>query len=474
MKEKTEQILKAVLQKITPKSGKRAKIRALTKKLERRVRSAAEKSGVVAKVRVEGSVAKDTWLNEEPDIDVFMRVSATVPRRSLGEVGLAVAREATAGSLQVERFAEHPYLESFVEGVRVNVVPCYDVERGNWLSATDRTPFHTDYVNKHLDGSLRDEVRLLKKFMKGIGVYGAEIKVGGFSGYLCELIILNYKGFVNALKAFAEGKQRMVVDIEDYYENRKRDLQLMFSEPLVVVDPVDKGRNVASAVQSQKLDVFVAASQVFLKNPSMSFFDPRATIALSNEQLKRNLANRGSTLVFVVFEKADVVPDVLWGQLYKSQRSLRRLLELNDFKVLRDTAWSNERKTNLFVFELEQPVLASAKKHLGPPLDKKHECERFLGKYVGNSDVVSGPYIEGGRWVVEVRRKYMDVVKLLTDKLKDGGRNAGVAEQISQKIRKGFKVLINEDIVGLHAKNGEVARFLTEFLSGKPKWLENS
>jgi tRNA nucleotidyltransferase (CCA-adding enzyme) len=248
----------------------------------------------------------------------------------------------------------------------------------------------------------------------------------------------------------------------------------LFSEPLVVVDPVDKGRNVASAVQSQKLDVFVAASQVFLKNPSMSFFDPRATIALSNEQLKRNLANRGSTLVFVVFEKADVVPDVLWGQLYKSQRSLRRLLELNDFKVLRDTAWSNERKTNLFVFELEQPVLASAKKHLGPPLDKKHECERFLGKYVGNSDVVSGPYIEGGRWVVEVRRKYMDVVKLLTDKLKDGGRNAGVAEQISQKIRKGFKVLINEDIVGLHAKNGEFARFLTEFLSGKPKWLENS
>ena len=31
--------------------------------------------------------------------------------------------------------------------------------------------------------------------MQGIGVYGAEIKVGGFSGYLCELLVMKYGGF---------------------------------------------------------------------------------------------------------------------------------------------------------------------------------------------------------------------------------------------------------------------------------------
>ena len=148
---------------------------------------------MAAIVRVEGSVAKDTWLSENPDIDIFMRLPTSIPRKSLGDVGLKIAKKAAEGYEQVERFAEHPYLEIFVEGYRVDIVPCYDAKPGEWQSATDRTPYHTDYIKKTLKckGS-RDEVRLLKKFMQGIGVYGAEIKVGGFSGYLCELLILKY------------------------------------------------------------------------------------------------------------------------------------------------------------------------------------------------------------------------------------------------------------------------------------------
>jgi tRNA nucleotidyltransferase (CCA-adding enzyme) len=65
-----------------------------------------------------------------------------------------------------------------------------------WLSATDRTPF-IHYVKKRLGKTLQDDVRLLKKFMQGIKVYGAEIKTGGFSGYLCELLILHYGSFAN-------------------------------------------------------------------------------------------------------------------------------------------------------------------------------------------------------------------------------------------------------------------------------------
>jgi len=61
---------------------------------------------------------------------------------------------------------------------------------------------------------------------------------------------------------------------------------------------------------------------------------------------------------------------------------------------------------------------------------------------------------------------------LLAEKLRDGGKNAGVAEQIAQQLRKGFKVLVNGEIVDVYKKNREFAVFLTEFLSGKPKWLE--
>ena len=125
---------------------------------------------------------------------------------------------------QIERFAEHPYLQLIVEGYRVDIVPCYNAKPGEWQSATDRTPYHTDYIKKHLDAGLRGEVRLLKRFMQGTGVYGAEIKVGGFSGYLCELLIMKYGSFAGTMEAFAHYNKRVVVDIENYYVRQtKRD-----------------------------------------------------------------------------------------------------------------------------------------------------------------------------------------------------------------------------------------------------------
>jgi tRNA nucleotidyltransferase (CCA-adding enzyme) len=472
MKGRMEKVLVDVIERVSPKAAERARMEALAKKLERRVASASRRLGVKARIRVEGSVAKDTWLSHEPDIDVFMRVPKSTPRDSLGDVCLRVAKKATRGSRQVERFADHPYLEAFVEDVRVNIVPCYDVKQGEWMSATDRTPFHTDYIKKHLTEQMKAETRLLKKFMKGIGVYGAEIKVGGFSGYLCELLILHYKSFLDTIKAFGRYKQGTVIDIAGFYNDKQREIEVLFDEPLVVVDPVDKARNVASAVRNQKLYSFIAAAQEFPRKPSMKFFYPSKTVALSAGKMRNELKKRGSKFVFVAFEKVDAVADILWGQLYKSQRSLRKLVELNDFKVLRELPWSDEKDLNMFVFELEDCCVPPVRRHLGPPLDKENECEEFVAKYVESPVAVCGPYVEEGRWVVLVRRKVTDACDMLRDRLKDGGRSAGVAERISQVLRKGFKVLVNEEIVEVYEGNDRFAVFLTEFLQGRPRWLE--
>jgi tRNA nucleotidyltransferase (CCA-adding enzyme) len=472
--QKLNAIHEEILKKITPTQADRAKIKALAEELQRKVALACEEQGVKATVRVEGSVAKDTWLREEPEIDIFMRLPTTILRKSLGKISLKIARKATEGSRQVERFAEHPYLEAFIGDVRVNIVPCYDVKRGEWLSATDRTPFHTDYVKRRLNKTLRNEVRLLKKFLQGVNAYGAEIKTGGFSGYLCELLILHHKSLTETLRAFARYTQRITMDTEGYYAGREKELQLLFSEPLVVVDPVDKGRNVASAVQPQKLYTLVGAARAFLKTPNAKFFYPPKAKVLSAEALRSKLENRGASLIFLTLDKIEAVPDVLWGQLYRTQRSLRKLAELNDFKVLRDAVWSDEKTLSVFVFELEQRVLPSVKKHLGPPLEREKECKKFLSKYASNDDVVSGPYIEAGRWVVELRRKVTDAVEFLKKKLKDGGRNVGVADLISQAFREKLRILVNSEVIEVYRGNGGFAEFLTEFLSGKPFWLETA
>jgi len=471
MQTKIRHVCSEVLLKISPTAEERKKIMALAKDLERKVAFAAEHKRVEAVVRVEGSVAKDTWLREEPDIDVFMCLPPTIPRKALGKVSLQIAREATEGARQVERFADHPYLEAFVEGFRVNIVPCYCAPRGEWLSATDRTPFHTDYVNGRLNQSLRDEIRLLKRFLQGIRVYGAEIKVGGFSGYLCELLVIHCGSFTKVLEAFAKYTSRMVIDIENYYVGREKELRLLFDEPLVVVDPVDKGRNVASAVKTERIYTLVGAARAFLKAPDKEFFFPTPTKPMTVNKLKRIFETRGSDILLLSFDAVIAVPDVVWGQLYRTQRALSKMLGLNDFAVLRGSVWSDEEKLCAFVFELDQRVLSGVKVHVGPPLEREMECEKFLQKYDQNNLVVAGPYVEDGRWVVEVLRKHRDAMELLPETLKDGGVNAGVASLVSQTLKKGFNIAVNSDISEAYARNGKFAVFLTEFLAGKPFWL---
>jgi len=469
-----ERVLADVSKRITPSRKERKDVLSLADNLVKRVKKAAENARVEARVRVEGSIAKGTWLRGEPDIDIFLQLPTSVPREALGTVCLRIAKEATKGSRHVERFAEHPYLEAFVQSTRVNIVPCYKAKPSEWLSATDRTPYHTDFVRPQLNNMLRSEIRLLKRFMKGVGVYGAEIKVGGFSGYLCELLTMHYGTFVDVLKAAAAWRKPWTIDYQSYYKDREDEIHKIFEEPLIVVDPVDKGRNVASAVRRERLIEFVAASRQFMLHPAREFFFPKLTRILSEKQLVRSIEKRGTGLVIVKIGKVNAVPDILWGQLYKTQRSLRRMLVQNDFSIINDAAWSNEADLSVLLFEAEDRFLPATRKHLGPPVEKRVECEHFLHKHLGAPATVSGPRLEDERWVAEIRRKHTDIVELLRAELNEGGRHVGVAEMISKALANKVKVLVNEQIASTYRTNSDFAEFLTEYIQGKPKWLQIS
>ncbi len=115
MENEINALTKQILEKITPKKEDYAKVEALTKALEQKITLACQQEGVNAIVRVEGSVAKDTWLSDSLDIDIFMRLPTSIPRKNLGDVGLKIAKKAAGDAEQIERFAEHPYLEIFLE-----------------------------------------------------------------------------------------------------------------------------------------------------------------------------------------------------------------------------------------------------------------------------------------------------------------------------------------------------------------------
>jgi tRNA nucleotidyltransferase (CCA-adding enzyme) len=464
-----EEIRAEVLKRVNPSESERKKVQDLAKKLTSAVEKEAKERKLEADVRVEGSVAKNTWLRDCPEIDVFIQVPKTVPREAFETVCLEIAKKATEGYEQIERFAEHPYLEAVMDNVWVNIVPCYKVTQGEWVSATDRTPFHTDYVKRYLDEKLGEETRLLKLFMKGIGVYGAEIKVGGFSGYLCELLVLHYGSFAKVLQAAGNWKEPVIIVHKGHYKKRE-DAKTVFDEPLVMVDPVDKERNVAAAVRKDRLNEFIAASREFMKSPNIEYFYPSETIALKKTELLHKIKTRASSIVFITFG-GSAVPDILWGQLYKSQKALRNIITNYDFKILGDAIWSNEKNLNVFMFEFESRFLPNMKHHLGPPLENRSGCESFLQKHKGADSTISGPRIEDGRWIVDVKRKYNDVVEFLNKTLSDGGRSAGVAEMVSRAMVASVQILVNEEVVDMYSVSAGFAMFLTEYLEGKPRWL---
>jgi tRNA nucleotidyltransferase (CCA-adding enzyme) len=465
-----EDVLAEVLKRVNPSESEQKKVQGLARKLTEKVEEAAKEKGLKTEIRVEGSVAKNTWLRDCPEIDVFMQVPITIPREAFGTVVLEIAKKATAGYKQIERFAEHPYLEAVIDDVYINIVPCYNVKKSQWISATDRTPFHTDYIKPQLDEKMGEEVRLLKRFMRGIGVYGAEIKVGGFSGYLCELLVLNYGSFIEVLGASTNWSEGLVIDYEGQYDS-VNDVKKVFEEPFIMVDPVDKGRNVAAAVREERLNEFIAASREFLKNPDMKYFYPPETQALESTELINRIKARGSTIIFIKFEGEAPVPDILWGQLYKSKKALRKTIQHYKFTVLRDDIWSNEKDLNILIYEVENRFLPRMKKHLGPPLKNIVDCEKFLRKHLVANSTVSGPRIDEGRWVAEVKRVYFDVAKLLKEKLEDGGRSLGVAELISEFIANSLEILINDEALKVYSGYPKFAKFLTEYLEGKPRWL---
>ena len=468
---KTLDIYNSLARQITPSSTERERVHRVAEQVRARLVVEVERDGLDAEVRLDGSVAKDTWLRGDADIDIFLRVPVSLSRAELEGRCLRAAKRALKGYAIVERFAEHPYVETRVDGVRVNVVPCYRVERGEWRSATDRTPFHTEYVRSHLTPDQRGEVRLLKRFLKGIDVYGADVKVSGFSGMLSETLIMHYGSFAETLKQARAWKPQVTIDLESYYKGREREVQDLFEEPLVVIDPVDRGRNLAASISRGNLWEFIAAARAFSSKPSVSYFAPRKVAPMSVEKFRREMQRRGWNLVALEFGRVDAVVDVIWSQLYRTERSLRNLLKQEGYNVTRSASWSNEKDLNVILFELENLTLPPVRKHLGPPVARAQASELFLQKHMNRNRTVSGPWIDDDRWTVNQLRDNTNAVALVRSRIRDGGRQIGVASKIAPVLRGHCGVLAGRALISFYRKDRDAARFITSFLKGRPAWL---
>jgi tRNA nucleotidyltransferase (CCA-adding enzyme) len=464
MSARISKVVEKVSREVSPKDEDYASLREVLDKVSARIRKEAGARGLKINVEAVGSVAKDTWIRSDRDIDIFIIFADGTERERAKDQGLELAKAASGSSWRLG-YAEHPYVEAEVDGYTLDIVPSVVMREGEKpLTSVDRTPLHTRFINSNLDTRLKNDVRVLKQFMKGIGVYGAELKIGGFSGYLCELLVLNYGGFEEAVKAISEWGEKTVIDYKDHHKGKAGEV---FETPLVVIDPVDRRRNAAAAVSQKSCSSLIAAAKYFLRKPSEEFFFPLPMHA-GFDAISKSLGDRGASVIGVLLGCPPLASDVLWGELNRSLIRIVGLLEESGFRVNESAAWSDEKKSLVFLVELLGRTIGPARIHEGPKVTFSAEADRFVEKYVRDRRVLAGPYVKDGRWCVELRREERDAKKLLEKHF----AKLRLSKDIEAEVKKGFKVLADKELYGLLEEREELMQtFLLRFVEKRPRWL---
>ncbi len=438
-----------VLRRIKPAPEEKKRLLVAVQELLGKVDSTALKLGIAGiRAKLVGSAARDTWTSGTHDLDIFILFPVHIARRDLERNGLLIAREIAkdADSFE-ERYAEHPYLNLSYKGFDVDVVPCFAVDSASHIiTAVDRTPFHCEFVKANIHG-VEDEVLKLKQFLKGIGVYGSELRTHGFSGYLSELLVIHYGSFTQVIANACQWKPGILIDIMGFGTVKHTD-------PLVVVDPTDPKRNVAAALSLDKFAFFIDACSSYMQGPSIDMFFPKPIEPLSEQEILDMLAKRKSYFIAIVFKKPDFVDDIFYPQLDKMEASIRALFEQYEFTVMNSGGWAGQDAA--VVLELTSSHLPDVKKHRGPPVWEHEHAQSFKAKYKDDADVFSF-YIEGGSFKADVKRKYTTARLLLEDRL----TTCSMGKQLTKVIKEGYMILENEDICKL--EDADFRKFLRKW-----------
>jgi len=394
--------------RITPSAEFLDRVSQVRAALVERVTAAAKaRSSPLTRALVAGSAARGTFLQDRLDVDLFLLFPPDLSRERLREEGLALGRAVLSDP--ETRYAEHPYLRGKFEGFTVDAVPGFAItDPSHPLSPVDRTPFHQEYLIARETPEIVGQVRLAKQFFRSLGVYGSEARTEGFSGYLVELLVIRFGSLRQLLVAARDW--RVPVRLA---EPGKEPPRLPPDVALVLADPVDPNRNVASALSQRNLGLFVLAAGAYHQRPSARFFEVRANVSLSKEAALSLVRARGTHITVAVLPRPDLVDDTLYPQVRKAARAVADELSRSCLAVLGEASAADPSSVVIAV-ELAHPRRPQVRVQDGPPagIDR---VGHFLEKWGAKSDLVlQGPYVRpDGSLGVDTRRADRDAEAVL-------------------------------------------------------------
>ncbi|WP_254279780.1 CCA tRNA nucleotidyltransferase [Haloarcula marina] len=451
MSDEFDAVVERVRDRVSPDADERARLQRAARTVRERAEAAVSDLPVDAEVIQVGSTARETWTAGDRDVDVFVAFPPELDRETLEAYGLQVGHAVLPEGR--EEYAEHPYVVGECDGYDVDLVPCYAVDDATAIqSAVDRTPFHTRYLESRLDDRLAGAVRVTKQFLKGIGVYGSDLRTRGFSGYLTELLVLEYGGFRDLVTAAADWHPPVTFDPEDHGTRS-------FDDPLVVVDPTDPERNVAAVCSARNVARFQHYARELLTTPREELFEATIPDPYDADAVRAAVEGRDTTPVALRFAAPDIVEDQLWPQLRKSLGGLTDELDRRGFDVFRSAAFAtdggsgtgdgsqnaNDAGTAVLLVELAVAERPAIERHEGPPVHVREHATGFYEAYADDPDV-SGPYVDGDRYVVERPREFRTAVEFLQS---DALYDVRLGPHVESALETGHEILVGVEIAAL-------------------------
>jgi len=331
-----------------------------------------------AEVILGGSVAKGTFLSYKSDIDVFVRFNYNQYKDQSSKIS-AILGSALKKSFPKEKIEKvhgsRDYFQIQKDNFDFEVVPILFIEKAtDAINITDISPLHSVWINKQKK-SIKDQIRLTKQFAKAQGFYGAESFISGFSGYALEILTVNYKSFHQLLEAATKWKKKQVIDIENYHQGKDIFMEIDISKlnsPLIVVDPVDKYRNVTAALQIEKWQKFKKAAKQYIKAPNFSFFENQL---ISKEFATKFAKEKKRNLIYFEIKAVKGKRDVVGCKILKSIEHLKTKLEGFQIKES-DWQWEPGIPARVYI-TTSKSMLPEETIKKGPPVKMTDAAKNF-------------------------------------------------------------------------------------------------
>ena len=411
--EEINKIINDTLDRIRPTESEKKLLLSIFEKIKKAI---IDCSGnfPVANVVEGGSVAKDTFLRGDADLDIFVQIKTET--KELLEKFVLNTIDCISKQLNCEykiAYAENPYAHIFLsnyENIEADLVPIAyaknyeELVKALKISGMARTPFHTEFAKKHLTPELRDQVRLLKYFFKQKKIYG----IFGFTGWLCELLIIHYKSFLNVIK-----NANKIVNLELDLLGRFSPRQLRKKFPhdrIIILDPTDPNRNAAAGIQGFMGEVYLKR---FLKSAEIGLKKPK--------ELFSEVKPKGNIRISFTLREKDALKENVITSIGRVANHLNKNLVKVGYSI--EDAFIIHNPPQL-ILKIE-PETKAYDYVIGPPKHLSHAVKKFLEKHKEHEVI-----LQGNRYVAKVPSKYPNAISAVQE----------VLAKIKVPLLKGYKI----------------------------------